>query len=161
MHDSVMEWIGLKVKSLDLHGRVLELGSLNVNGSVRDFFAGATTYIGVDKQHGPGVDLVLDANKLSFEDDSFDVVVSTEMLEHDPHPWLTIQEAYRVLKPNGTLLLTTRGPEFPLHDYGGDYYRYTGDALEALAKYAGLEVYLVEDDQFPGHPGSFMYAKKP
>jgi O-antigen biosynthesis protein len=161
MHDSVMTWVDVKVMSLGLHGRILELGSLDVNGTVRSLFRASTSYLGVDKQPGPGVDAVMDANKLELEDDSFDVVVSTEMLEHDPHPWLSFQEAFRVLVPGGTLLLTTRGPGFPLHDYGGDYYRYTGDALVALAKYAGFDVCSVEDDTFSGHPGAFIHARKP
>ena len=44
-----------------------------------------------------------------------------------------LNEMHRVLKPGGKLLLTTRGPEFPHHDYGGDFYRYTNDALGEIA----------------------------
>ena len=155
-----MVWVKNQVNVRGIADRnTLELGSLNVNGSVRDYFTGP--YIGVDKQAGRGVDKVMDANKLDFPDDSFDTVVSTEMLEHDPAPWLTFAEIRRVLKPGGKLLLTTRGPEFPHHDYGGDYYRYTNDALRFLAEYVGLVHVTVDPDPFPGHDGGFLYAEKP
>lgn len=160
MHPSVSTWVNNQVKIRGIAANsTLELGALNVNGSVRGYFTGP--YIGVDKQAGNGVDKVMDANQLEFEDESFDTVVSTEMLEHDPSPWLTFQEIYRVLKPGGKLLLTTRGPEFPHHDYGGDFYRYTNDALAHLARYAGLVNETVEPDPFPGHSGGFLYAEKP
>lgn len=160
MHPSVTTWVKNQVRLRGLANlSTLELGSLNVNGTVRPYFTGP--YIGVDKQAGNGVDKVMDANHLEFDDESFQTVVSTEMLEHDPSPWLTFQEVYRVLKPGGRLLLTTRGPMFEPHDYGGDYYRYTNDALAHLARYAGLVNETVEDDPFPGHPGGFLYAEKP
>lgn len=160
MHPSVANWVKNQVRVRGISGlSTLELGSMDVNGSVRPLFTGP--YIGVDKQDGPGVDKVMDANNLDFEDESFELVVSTEMLEHDPSPWLTFQEIYRVLKPGGKLLLTTRGPGFPHHDFGGDYYRYTNDALAHLARYAGLVHETVEDDKLPGHPGGFLYAEKP
>lgn len=160
MHPSVLTWVKNQVNIRGIAGNsTLELGSLNVNGSVRDFFTGP--YIGVDKQDGNSVDRVMDANNLDFPDEWFDTVVSTEMLEHDPSPWLTFKEIYRVLKPGGKLLLTTRGPEFPHHDYGGDYYRYTNDALAHLADYAGLTHITVESDPFPNHDGGFLYAEKP
>jgi len=66
--------------------RVLEVGSYNVNGSLRDWILGnlcVTAYIGVDIQPQQRyVDVVADASTLPFRDESFDVVISTETLEH-------------------------------------------------------------------------------
>jgi len=59
--------------------RTLELGSLDVNGSVRKLFSGE--YVGIDRVQGPGVDPSWTANALDFPDASFDTVVSTSMLE--------------------------------------------------------------------------------
>ncbi len=50
---------------------------------------------------------VADAQALSFADNSFDLLVSCECLEHVPVPKLAIAEFYRVLKPSGKLVLTT------------------------------------------------------
>jgi len=61
---------------------VLEVGSLNINGTVRDFFDD-DDYTGVDLVEGPGVDLVCAGQSLGYVDDWFDVVVSAECFEHN------------------------------------------------------------------------------
>jgi hypothetical protein len=64
--------------------QVLELGSLDVNGSLRDFATPATEYMGVDLVPGKSVDkVILDPHKLDFPEGSFDVVVSSSCFEHD------------------------------------------------------------------------------
>ena len=65
---------------------VLEIGSLNINGTVRDFFT-TDRYLGVDVEDGPGVDLVAQGQDLKFPDNCFDVAVSAECFEHNPY-WL-------------------------------------------------------------------------
>ena len=65
---------------------VLDVGSLDINGSVRDLFDGGT-YIGVDVGHGPGVDVVCFGENLDYEDQSFDVCLSAECFEHNPE-WI-------------------------------------------------------------------------
>lgn len=47
-----------------------------------------------------------DAENLSFADNSFDLVVSNDVLEHVPNPKKAITEAYRILRPNGKLIMT-------------------------------------------------------
>jgi SAM-dependent methyltransferase len=151
MHPSVMEWVEKKVQQHDLRQpdlRVLEVGSRNVNGSVRPLFDGVASYTGVDFIEGPGVDLVLDAHRLTsaFARESFDVVVSTEMLEHDSEFWTSMTMMGEVLKPGGLLLITARGNGFWVHGYPQDYYRFL--PLE------------VTEDWFPGHTGVFGLGRK-
>jgi len=43
---------------------------------------------------------------LPFSDNTFDIIISTEVIEHTPAPINAIREMYRVLKPNGLLILT-------------------------------------------------------
>lgn len=66
--------------------RVIEVGSLNVNGSLRPLIESLCPkkYVGVDIVEGPGVDMICDAENLveKFGDSSFDVVITTELLEH-------------------------------------------------------------------------------
>jgi len=50
---------------------------------------------------------VADAQALPFEDNSFDLILSCECLEHVSVPQLALAEFYRVLKPSGHLVLTT------------------------------------------------------
>jgi 2-polyprenyl-3-methyl-5-hydroxy-6-metoxy-1,4-benzoquinol methylase len=45
--------------------------------------------------------------EIPFPDNTFDIVVSSEVIEHVPDPYKAMQELYRVLKPGGTMVLTT------------------------------------------------------
>lgn len=66
--------------------RILEVGSLDVNGSVRGLFEGCD-YTGVDLDAGPCVDVIGQGQSLDYSDESFDVVISAECFEHNPF-WL-------------------------------------------------------------------------
>lgn len=57
--------------------------------------------IGLDTRNLPGVDVIGDACDMPFEDSSFDVVISMQVLEHIPRPWLAVAEVSRVLKTKG------------------------------------------------------------
>jgi SAM-dependent methyltransferase len=150
-----MDWVGVEVHKYNLSGRdVLEVGSLNVNGSVRDFFIGS--YIGLDMRDGPGVDVVGAARELPFVAGRFEVVVCTEMLEHDPAFWLSLAEMGRVLKEGGHLLLTTRGNGFGLHNEPSDYWRFMPASRPLLAELAGCVVLTEMDD--PQVPGVFVHG---
>ena len=61
------------------------------------------------------------------------MVLCTEVLEHLPEPQKAIDEMFRVLKPGGQLLLTTRFL-FPIHDAPHDYFRYTKYGLRHLLR---------------------------
>ena len=138
MHQSVMEYVALAVKKYDLkHRKTLEIGSYDVNGSIRWLFKG--DYTGIDREAGPGVDLVMDASKMDFEASSFDVVVSTSQLEHDPTFWLTLSEVKRVLRPGGHFILTTVTTGFFVHNQP-DYYRFLDDTWPLLMDMAGCDI---------------------
>jgi SAM-dependent methyltransferase len=150
MHDSVMEYVGGTVSRFNLASRkTLEIGSYNVNGSVRELFQGE--YTGIDHTPGPGVDLVMSAGALDFPDASFDVVVSTSQLEHDPAFWRTLPEVARVLRPGAHFILTTVTTGFPAHD-GPDYWRFLPDTWALLMEMAGCDIVDSRDDPLCGGP---------
>ena len=73
------------------------------------------SYVGVDisepaieeaRSHGLDARLIEDATSLPFEDNSFDVVVCTEVLEHLFEPQAAVTEMLRVLRPGGHLIAT-------------------------------------------------------
>lgn len=157
MHASVMAWVKGRVRHHGLADKsTLEVGSLDVNGSVRSLFRGP--YVGIDMRAGPGVDVVGTADKLPFPDDAFDVVVTTEMLEHDPSFWLSMAEMGRVLRPGGHLLLTTRGNGFGEHNEPSDYFRYMRSAGPILGALAGCRLVTQQDD--PEVPGIFVHGQR-
>jgi len=84
---------------------VLEMGSHDVNGGVRPLFPSAEEYHGIDIAPGPGVDEVADAAEWRSPS-RFDVVVSTEVLEHAPRWSAVVVNGWDALTPGGTLLVT-------------------------------------------------------
>lgn len=108
MHEAVTDWVGRWAAPAD---RVLELGSRNINGSVRYLFA-AAEYVGVDPVEGADVDIVGDGATIEVGHDSFDVVVCTEVLEHvnDTIAAGIITNAFAHLRPGGRFVMTCAGP---------------------------------------------------
>jgi SAM-dependent methyltransferase len=160
-----MEWVSQKAQQYNLAApanAVLEVGSRNVNGTVRPIFNGVRQYVGVDFIAGPDVDLVVNAHNLTseFARRSFDVVVSTETLEHDNEFWTSVSMMGEVLKTGGFLLLTARGNGFWVHDYPADYFRFLPESFRHLLGLAACEVLEITEDWFPGHPGVFGLGRK-
>lgn len=85
--------------------KVLEIGSHDVNGSVRSFFC-ESEYLGVDLSPGKGVDIIASGDKIDLPDYTFDVVISCECFEHNPMWVETFQNMYRMLKAGGVMIVT-------------------------------------------------------
>lgn len=155
MHASAMAWMSTQIKQFGLYNKkVLEMGSFNVNGSVRELFTG--DYLGIDIREGDGVDQVLDASSLPEElSNSFDVVVSTEMLEHCEDWRAVINSMKDAISNKGRILLTTRGPGFGRHEYPGDYWRFTPEHMAEI--FADMRTKIESDWE---HPGVFVMAWK-
>lgn len=163
MHSTVMDFVQQALSATDVAGRnVLEVGSYDVNGSVRPYVLTLDPhqYLGVDQSEGPGVDMVADCVELvsTFGRSSFDVVISTEMLEHVEDWKASIQALVEVVQPGGLLVITTRSPGFQYHPYPDDFWRYTVAQMGDIITRAGLEVIMLEADP---HPGVFVKARKP
>lgn len=139
--------------SAEIFGKdVLEVGSQDVNGSPRRVVSpyGPRTYWGVDLVSGKGVDLVIDVGSLvsRFGPSSFDLVVSTEMLEH-AQDWRTaVSQMKEVLRPGGILVISARGPGFPYHGFPHDYWRYT--VKDFLEIFSDMKIEVCKDDLSPG-----------
>lgn len=114
---------------------VVECGSLNVNGSVRDIlYHPDWKYTGIDIQGGPGVDMILSVYDLDvpFGEGLVDVVISTEMLEHVADWRLALRKMAIVLRVGGLLILTTRSPGFEYHPYPLDCWRFTLEQMQSI-----------------------------
>lgn len=101
-------------------GYTLDIGC--GNQQYRDIFPNSVC-VDIDENRCP--DLVADIHRMfQFANDTFDCILCTEVLEHCYDPWKAAEEMFRVLKPGGILLLSTRFM-YPLHDTPQDYYRFT------------------------------------
>ena len=118
------------------HVKVVEIGSQNVNGTLRDTCPTNFEYIGVDFAQANGVDIVLeDPYRLPFEDESVDIVLSSSCFEHSEMFWLVFLEILRVLKPNGLFYLNVPSTG-SFHRYPVDCWRFYPDSGAALVKWA-------------------------
>ena len=106
--------------------RVLEVGARNVNGCVREEFTNCD-YVGVDAQDGKDVDVVCLGHEYSGDPDSFDVVCSTETLEHDPHAPQTIAAMLQLLRKGGLMVITCAATERAEHGTGKTGKKYGPD----------------------------------
>ena len=93
--------------------RVLEVGSQNINGSVRAHFV-KCDYVGIDLGEAPGVDVVMNASEMTYTEE-FDVMISSEMLEHCEHWEKALINMYNSLKNEGMFILTCAGPNRQEH----------------------------------------------
>lgn len=117
---------------------VLDVGSLDVNGSYRELIEGmGWQYTGLDVRPGRNVDVVSDDPFcFPFRTNMFDVVISGSTMEHVTRPWLWVPELARVVRPGGLLAIVTHW-SFEEHRYPLDCYRYLPDGMRELFDLTG------------------------
>lgn len=117
-------------------GKLLDIGC--GNSPFKKFFPNMN-YTGIDKYIKREEVIRADAHNLPFIDDRFDVILCTEVIEHTEEPKKVLNEAKRVLKPEGKLILTA--PQtWCLHYEPNDYYRYTKYGLKYIIEETGFDV---------------------
>lgn len=162
MHLSVLQFTQRVISEKDIENKyILEVGSRNINGSVRPYIMSLNpkTYIGIDIVGGQDVDIVMNADRILeiFGEKSVDVVITTEMMEHVQNWRTVIFNMKNVLKLEGILLVTTRSKGFHKHDFPHDYWRYEIKDFQDI--FEDLEIINLEKDLQV--PGVFFKAKKP
>jgi SAM-dependent methyltransferase len=144
------QWISFRFKELAarevaacVRGDVVDIGC--ADSALRERLDASARYVGLDY---PSTATALyrtrptvfgDAQQLPFLDASFDWLVVLDVLEHLPRPQASLNEAARVLRPGGKVLLHVPFA-YPLHDRPYDFWRLTHHGLETLASGAALDV---------------------
>ncbi len=119
--------------------KVLEVGSLDVNGSLRDHNVENLEWTGVDFEVGNGVDVVItDPYSYPFESDTYDMILASSVFEHSEFFWILFMEMVRLTKPGGVIYLNAPS-NGAVHRYPVDVYRFYPDSAKALVNYAKRE----------------------
>lgn len=130
----------------EIHGVVYDLGC-GIRPYEDDILKVADKYIGVDWSstlHGLQADVVADLNKpLPIDDEAANTVVSFQVMEHLCEPQTMLNEAHRILKPNGTIIVTVPW-QWWIHEAPYDFFRYTPYGLKYLFEKAGFVDVVVE-----------------
>jgi SAM-dependent methyltransferase len=148
MHDTAYE-IGRRF--LEIYGKpsstIVEIGALDVNGTLRDFCPQGARYFGLDLVSGPGVDVVTAADApLPLRSRCADLVLASSTFEHDTFFWETFLELARILKSGGVLYLNVPS-NGEYHRYPNDNWRFYPDSSKALERWAekgGYKLSLIE-----------------
>jgi SAM-dependent methyltransferase len=162
MRPSVHAFVQSHLTRAEVEGKsVVEVGSLNVNGTVRDYVMslGPAEYVGIDIRAGDGVDEVCDVADLvrRFGRERFDVVISTETLEHVEDWKSGITNMKNVCVTGGILLLTAASRGFPFHQFPGDFWRFEVEDMKRI--FSDFDVEVIEPD--PVGTGVFVKVRKP
>jgi SAM-dependent methyltransferase len=138
---------------------VVELGSQDVNGSLREHCPEGVHYIGLDVIPAKGVDLIVDPSApLPLATGTADAIVTSSAFEHDICFWDTFLELTRILRPGGLLYVNVPS-NGDFHRYPLDCWRFYPDAGVALVRWAGrrgIEIELIES--FIGLPKAERWA---
>ncbi len=139
---------GALARLLQPEALVLDVGSLNINGTFRPLIEGrGWGYIGLDIVPGKNVDVVAEEFRYPFPDCTFDVVLSGCTMEHVTAIWEWVPELTRILKPGGLLGIETH-THFREHRYPVDCWRVMPDGLRYLFdRTGGLEDYMIKMEQ--------------
>jgi len=153
-------FIAKRMRPHDAAGRkIVEFGSrgLGVRPLIESW--DPESYLGVDVVPGPGVDCVLAVESASkvLGPASYDVALSTELLEHVLDWRAAVGTLKDVIKPGGRLLITTRSRGFPYHPNPDDFWRFEADDM--LRIFSDFDILAIERDS--AEPGIFVDAVKP
>lgn len=145
MHQTAYEvtkgWAKDRLVPLPAPLLIADVGSCDVNGSVREVFERpGWTYRGLDMQDGPNVDQVLSSlySWPEILDGTFDVAITISTLEHVPKPWIWMREVVRVVKPGGIVYVNAPNT-WPYHLHPVDCWRIWPDGLRAIFEECGVE----------------------
>lgn len=149
MHDTAFQIGGLVMNNYLPEGpaKILEIGSLDVNGSLRAHAPAGAEYVGMDFESGPGVDIVIDGTDYSdVPDKYFDLVMASSVFEHDSAFWKTFLQMCAKAKPGGFVYISAPSNGL-VHRFPRDCWRFYPDAglaLEDWARSEGLNVMMIE-----------------
>lgn len=137
MRDNVKAFVRDVAELFEIPEPVYEFGSLQVSGQegyadLRPIFPDKA-YVGCDLRMGVGVDRIEDVMALSLGDETVGTVLILDTLEHVENCHRAVEEAHRILRPEGILAISSV-MLFPIHEHPSDYWRFTPEAFRLLLR---------------------------
>jgi len=144
---------------------IVDLGSMDINGSYKPLIPPNWKYVGVDIAPGRNVDLIMPSKYIiPIAENSVEILISGQCFEHVDKPWELIKDVYRVLSPSGMCVITAPA-KCAIHEYPKDYWRFYPDGMRVILESAGfrvIEAYALPKDGLNGEgehynkPGSMV-----
>jgi ubiquinone/menaquinone biosynthesis C-methylase UbiE len=125
--------------------KVLVIGAGQKTAYYKEIFGDKTVTSDVHLQYG--VDIVLDAHNIPFANETFDIVLAQQVLEHCIRPWQVAEEFERVVKKGGLIQIEVPFC-FPYHSAPYDFYRYTYSGLRSLFRLCKVKELTVPEGPF-------------
>jgi len=135
LNEDILKYTEQYIKKIDIQGKsVLEVGSLNVNGSVRPYIESLRpkSYLGIDIKDGNGVDSITDITKCNNWDVLFDVIICQSTLEHIRQWRKAVNNMKELLVPGGLIYISVPDKEFHFHAYPCDWWRFSQADLQII-----------------------------
>lgn len=142
-----------------LKENILDIGCGKMR--LKPYIINNVNYIGLDylktaQLYGTSPNIYANGQFLPFKNDSFTDICLLEVMEHVPEPDLVLKEAFRILKPNGTVYFTAPFM-YPIHDAPYDYQRWTRFGIINLAKDAGFSITSIKQRGTPIQTSALFY----
>jgi SAM-dependent methyltransferase len=155
---SCIGWAARHLNRDEIEGkRVIEVGSLDVNGSLRCIveMLRPREYVGVDIVPGPAVEVVCKAEQLEekFGKESFDFVLCVNTLEHIRDWKKAVGNIKRICRPGGVMLFIIPAV-WTYHGHPYDCWRVRKEDIADI--FSDCQVQIAEEDN---KPSAYTYAK--
>ena len=122
------------------YGKVLDIGGLKANkrGDFRPPLneVDSWQYANINSNSNP--DFLCDATEIPVDENTYDIVLLTELLEHVKNPKAVLMESHRVLVPNGRIIITMPFL-IAIHGDPDDYQRWTPSKFKIVLEEIGFE----------------------
>lgn len=128
-------------------GKVLIVGAGSKIQFYKSIFKDSNLVITSDVHLQFSPDVVFDVHQIPFKDNTFDLILAGQVMEHTIRPWVSARELERVVKNNGVIQIEVPFA-FPYHGAPYDFFRFTFTGIRSLFRFCDLEAFRATEGTF-------------